>query len=226
MGLDITPDHCRERLEVAAGGMDRIEGWFINRTFRVEAQAEAAVRDWGHTLASVLAELRTLGADDETLAQWEAGFVKKWLAFQHAGSRTLNWMITGPSRFPVARNEKRMATERKRGDELDDYVRRAIPWFQRRNNAAKRAAISAAAKEAGVNHEEREVAGVRIIKNTALDRVQLIFPGKPDPEMIANLKKSAFRWSPREGAWQRQLTRNGVWAAEGILAGILADKEN
>ncbi len=221
---DYTPESCRETLLNAAGGMERIRSWYSNRTFRVEAQAEAAVADYGRIMADVIAELRMFGADDDTVATWAAGYVKKWLAYQHAGSRTLNWAITGPARFPVAQNEKRMQTERKRGDELDDYARRAVSWLQRRQNAAKRAAISAAAKEADVQHEEREVAGVRLVKNTALDRVQLVFPGKPDPETIKDLKRSAFRWSPREGAWQRQLTRNGIWAAEGILAGLSADR--
>jgi hypothetical protein len=50
--------------------------------------------------------------------------------------------------------------------------------------------------------------------------VQLVFEGRPEPEVIAQLKGRAFRWSPREGAWQRQLTQNGVWAAEFIAKSL------
>lgn len=64
---------------------------------------------------------------------------------------------------------------------------------------------------------EKEADGVRIVENAEAARLQLIFPGKPDAETIARLKSNGFRWSPREGAWQRQLTNNARWAAERVL---------
>lgn len=64
---------------------------------------------------------------------------------------------------------------------------------------------------------EREVNGVRVVENSEIARLQLIFPGRPDSETIAELKSRGFRWSPREGAWQRQLTNSARWAAEAIL---------
>ena len=48
-------------------------------------------------------------------------------------------------------------------------------------------------------------------------RVQLIFDGKPDDDTRALLKSYGFRWSPRNGAWQRQLTDNGRRAARQIM---------
>lgn len=50
--------------------------------------------------------------------------------------------------------------------------------------------------------------GVQIVRNAELCRLQIIFPGKPDGETIENLKKNGFRWSPKNMAWQRQLTPN------------------
>lgn len=224
MSAPRTAEEANAILLEAAGGMERIRSWFSQRTFSPERRAASAVSDYAADLIAKADELRIEGASDEQVQEWCAGFVKRWLAYQHAGARTLNWMITGPARFPVERNRKRMETEHKRGDELAEYTAGAKGWLRRKLRSAEKAAASAEAKESGVGLHEVERAGVRLVHNTALDRVQLIFPGKPDPETIRDLKKSAFRWSPREGAWQRQLTRNGIWAAEGILAALIAEQ--
>ena len=65
---------------------------------------------------------------------------------------------------------------------------------------------------------EQEINGVRVVKNTNENRLQLFFDGKPNAEMITKLKGAAFRWSPRNKAWQRVLTDNAVAAANRILA--------
>jgi len=64
---------------------------------------------------------------------------------------------------------------------------------------------------------EKEADGVRIVENAEAARLQLIFPGKPDAATIAKLKENGFRWSPREGAWQRHLNNASRWAAERVL---------
>lgn len=216
----LSSQDCIDRLIEAGGGMKVIEGWFNQRTFRPERLARSAVEDYGNELYETLTILRREGATAEQQEAWAQAYVKKWLAYQHAGARTLNWMITGPANFPVARNQKRMDTEMKRYDELKAFAQTPNLWLNRQNRRIEKAALSEQAK--GEAFAEEEVCGVRMVLNTVLDRVQLIFPDKPDAEMRAELKGSAFRWSPREGAWQRKLTRNGVWAARGILAGLAA----
>lgn len=62
-----------------------------------------------------------------------------------------------------------------------------------------------------------EFDGGRIIRNVEQNRLQIIFDGKPDEETRAALKSNGFRWSPRNQAWQRQLTRNAEYAARQIL---------
>jgi hypothetical protein len=59
--------------------------------------------------------------------------------------------------------------------------------------------------------------GIAIEENTDLDRLQIFFPGKPEPEMIAKLKSRGFKWSPKNGCWQRQLTDNARWALKHIF---------
>ena len=54
--------------------------------------------------------------------------------------------------------------------------------------------------------------GCRVVENTAEDRLQIFFDEKPSAEIIAVLKRNAFKWAPSKGAWQRQFTSNAVWA--------------
>ena len=55
--------------------------------------------------------------------------------------------------------------------------------------------------------------GGKMVNNFQENRVQLIFDEKPSFELIGQLKKSAFRWSPKFCAWQRQLTNNATYDA-------------
>jgi hypothetical protein len=59
--------------------------------------------------------------------------------------------------------------------------------------------------------------GGDVVANQEIDRLQILFDNKPDVSMIAKLKKEAFRWSPRNKAWQRQLTKNAILAARRVL---------
>ena len=64
------------------------------------------------------------------------------------------------------------------------------------------------------------VDGVEVVENGEAMRIQLIFEGKPSEEIRDILKSSGFRWAPSFGAWQRQLTENGKYAAKKALAKI------
>lgn len=55
-----------------------------------------------------------------------------------------------------------------------------------------------------------------VVMNTEENRLQIFYEGKPDDDTRTNLKSHGFRWSPKNGCWQRQLTDNAVWAAKKI----------
>ena len=59
---------------------------------------------------------------------------------------------------------------------------------------------SAAAPE----HEPVTIGDVEIREDKGLNRVQIVFPGKPDEKTRGTLKSCGFRWCRSEGAWQRQ----------------------
>lgn len=323
----------RQKLEAAVGGRERFAGSFAARTMRdldkrAELELEGAAQIAASSIAGVDQALEREGLQAHSQfdpAAFVARFVRLWSAYQAAGARTMNWMVTGPARFPVARNRKRMDAEHNRYlelrafysgapaveirkakraraealgpaglalGELEDLRARlakreqrqammkaanaavrkygklprdeAMPAIERALEAAGRpeakvlvsalgkagmlqqgferwetannaaeirrlkdriAAVelkAARIEQAPDEPAERELGGIRLVRNAAIDRVQLIFPGKPAEAERTLLKRNAFRWSPREGAWQRQLTSNGVRAAEAVLAQLAA----
>lgn len=73
--------------------------------------------------------------------------------------------------------------------------------------------------EETANRENKEFVfeGGTVIFNYKEDRLQILFDVIPDNDMRTRLKRETFKWSPRNKAWQRQLTRNAVCAARRLL---------
>ena len=59
--------------------------------------------------------------------------------------------------------------------------------------------------------------GGQIVRNIDLNRLQILFDAIPDADTRAALKQNGFRWSPKNQAWQRQLTDNAERAAHQVL---------
>ena len=55
------------------------------------------------------------------------------------------------------------------------------------------------------------------MENTEIMRLQLIFDGKPEPEVRDILKSNGFRWAPSNQCWQRQLTNNAKYALKSVM---------
>lgn len=62
--------------------------------------------------------------------------------------------------------------------------------------------------------------GFTLKENTEEMRIQFFFEGKPEPEVRDILKGEAFKWSPRNGCWQRQLTDNARRATQRVIKKI------
>ena len=59
--------------------------------------------------------------------------------------------------------------------------------------------------------------GGQIVRNIDLNRLQILFDAIPDADTRAALKQNGFRWSPKNQAWQRQLTDNAERTARQVL---------
>lgn len=75
-------------------------------------------------------------------------------------------------------------------------------------------------EEDNATREDKEVAfeGGKVVWNYSEDRLQVLFDEKPDEAMRNRLKgEGALKWSPRNMAWQRKLTRNAECAIQRLL---------
>jgi len=280
-----------------------------------ERRAEQCQKDYLAEMAAIEAEFLPYATTPEAqgqleiaLKEYQDGYLKHQTAILHARSRTASSMVTGPSNFPTARNEKRLATEQRR---YEEYVQWRQRFYKRLNDqfnpqepraissdradavdalraklaeAEKLQAVMVAAnkivrgkgddaakierlvKECGVSivqarsllmrdsfgtigfadyqlknngaeirrlrqrieevqaqqsrpERRAEFEGGSMLDNPDNNRVQLFFDEKPGAEMRTKLKANGFRWSPTEGAWQRQRTNAAVYCAE-MMTGV------
>lgn len=79
-------------------------------------------------------------------------------------------------------------------------------------------AAHAAAEAAGGENKRTSFQGIcEVVENFEENRLQIIFEGKPEPAVRAELKGNGFRWAPTQGAWQRQLNNGARHAATRFL---------
>lgn len=62
--------------------------------------------------------------------------------------------------------------------------------------------------------------GGKIVRNISNNRLQIKFDSIPDVAIRQQLKSNGFRWSPKEQAWQRQLTDNAERAAQKLFGNV------
>lgn len=154
----------------------------------------------------------------EAVAQSERyreNYIKRLSAVWSSRSRMMSTMITGPANFPVHRQEKIWRSFENKSTELFAWQGRAILAAIK---AIKAVGYIAPPKPEGskTGTEELQVGEVLIVVNHDAERVQIVFDGKPTPEVIRELKGAAWNWSPRNSAWQRKITANSINSAKRI----------
>jgi hypothetical protein len=103
-----------------------------------------------------------------------------------------------------------------------------FPGYQLTNNGAnirrmKARLVELERLEASTAVERTIADGVTVDECPDDGRIRLRFPGKPSAEIRALLKRNGFRWSPRNGAWQRHLNSNGKTAVRDVTAALVAE---
>lgn len=70
---------------------------------------------------------------------------------------------------------------------------------------------------------EADYGEFKVIENTDIMRIQIMFDGKPEETVRNVLKANGFRWAPSQEAWQRQLTSNGKYALRKVIEELGAE---
>ena len=73
-----------------------------------------------------------------------------------------------------------------------------------------------------VTEESEEDALFKVVENTEIMRLQLLFDGIPEASTREVLKKHGFRWSPSNKAWQRLLNDNAKYSLKQIKKELTA----
>lgn len=101
------------------------------------------------------------------------------------------------------------------------FQKKGFQPYQISNNNAKIKATEEAIRRhtAMAESEDSEMPfdGGKVGMCYSEERIRIYFDEKPNSEMIKKLKGSAFKWSPSNRAWQRQLTPNAKYAAKRLL---------
>jgi len=104
------------------------------------------------------------------------------------------------------------------------WEKQPYPGYTLTNNNANirrvRDRIKQLTREATIEHKEVDHEVATIVHNTELNRVQIIFNGKPSAEIRKILKSHGFRWSRQETAWQRLLNSSGIHSADWVVEAI------
>lgn len=94
--------------------------------------------------------------------------------------------------------------------------------YQLQNNLAKIKATQAAIErhKAMAEAEDKEIKfnGGRVVVCNSDERMRFYFDEIPSVDVRNLMKRNAFKWSPKNGAWQRQLTANCKFDTKRILA--------
>ena len=114
--------------------------------------------------------------------------------------------------------------EAARAARLDESVRQAYSWdkqpfpsYALTNNSAEIRRLKQRIEKLTVNQEVGFVGwtfdGGEVVANSEENRLQILFDEKPDEQKRSALKGNGFKWSPSQGAWQRQLNDNAIYTA-------------
>lgn len=111
-----------------------------------------------------------------------------------------------------------------------DYCGRiGFPSYELQNNNANIKRVESrlnrlkAAKEKGNQKAENKF--FKTVENADIMRLQLFFDGKPEDKVRDILKSNGFKWSPKNGCWQRQLTENAKYALKRVVKELEALEE-
>ena len=217
---------------VAANG-SKYPAWFVSGPARYNVKKnEALMRrtmdlfNQRESYGKILDKIQRIGNGTEAIKSSDANAVEKLteklekLKRQHSQAKLANayykknGSLEGFHPVGLTREQEKQLFEGARWMK-EHYPTVTAPFELTKSNAEihrleDRIKNIQSAKEAG-NKEVVTNSNYRVVKNAEEMRLQYFFDGKPDREVINIMKSNGFKWSPKNKAWQRQLTANAEY---------------
>lgn len=131
-------------------------------SFSPEKRGWSVINEHQKELDADLATLDSYGATDEQKERYISGYRAKLSAYLGAKSNVISSMITGPARFPTARNEKRFNSMMNRSNEMVEWRHRVLgAWKKEEQRRKKQAVIEQAGGESALMIQQLEHAKQR-----------------------------------------------------------------
>lgn len=106
-------------------------------SFNPDRAAQNLISDYSEILKSDIEELQAAGAESDTVTSYAERFKKYLSAYISAKSRTASPMITGPAKFPTARNEKARRSEERHYEVFNEWRARTKKGIARKAQPEK-----------------------------------------------------------------------------------------
>jgi hypothetical protein len=220
-GQPMMPDHYsykrdrnyRNKIHTTMGRAVEMDKVADTLEYRLEHPSTDISSDDPEAIAKIEAKVAELVADQETMKRRNA-LIRRWAKHGSAAQiaalvadgmtearatplvcPTQSWESVGYPAYRLSNNNANIARYRKRITELQ-------------------AARDRHPSTGGANGD------VRWYEDVEANRICISFPGKPDAEVIRQLRRSGFVWSPSRSRWQRQTSRTAEHYARTIVEAL------
>lgn len=190
----------------------------------------------GESLYQYYTEKMAILPDDK-----KSKFTALFSAYLSAQSKCASSAVTGPAKFPVERNRKRMEWAIKHWQRLEWFLADKPKAHKQTLTEAQEKLSKLQSEHENKHYWARTLSKAKIerlesniqavesfedqsfswgdVKNCKEDqRIRFFFNDRPSAEIIAMLKKNGMKWSPSNKAWQRQTTPNAIRSINNIIA--------
>ena len=138
-----------------------------NTSFSPERRGEQMINEYSEELTADMEELRTGGASDESISDYQQRYERFFSGYLNAKSNTFSVMITGAGNFPVRRHEKANRSEKRHYEIFREWRQRAKKAILRKPREEKTFLSEAdrytkELEAMKANHEKMKAANKRI----------------------------------------------------------------
>ena len=158
------------------------------------------------------------GDDNEAIERYKAKLEQLEQAQEYMKAVNKAWKQGGNALYELGLSDE---TIEKLKHKMPGYETKPFPTWQLGNNSAEIRRVKEKIEELQrldkMEAENITFNGGEMKINLEINRIQFIFDDIPAEEIRKLLKSNGFKWSPTQGAWQRQRTINAVNATKRLI---------